>query len=109
MPTEWTPDLRARFWELREQGLTFAAIALMLSSEFHVKLTKNACVGMAHRPVNGATVHPTLLERRPGQCKFPIGADKPQRFCGRRVTDRQAYCSEHYSVMYARDRYGRRM
>lgn len=47
---EWTDKLIARFRALHAGGKrSFKMIAEKLSSEFHVKLTKNACIGKGRR------------------------------------------------------------
>lgn len=42
--------------------------------------------------------HPTLLEREPGQCCWPINDGGPFRFCGKEAIDKP-YCAEHTAAM----------
>jgi hypothetical protein len=50
MSNIWTPPVITRFKELLKRGYyTYSDIAKMLSREFSVKLTKNACVGKGRR------------------------------------------------------------
>jgi len=49
MNVDWTPQLTARFRHLIAHGVSYAEIAKALSLEFHVRLTKNACVGKGRR------------------------------------------------------------
>ena len=46
----WTPDMLRRFRELhRQKDASFTAIAKQMSEEFKIELTRNACIGKAHR------------------------------------------------------------
>jgi len=47
---KWTPDMLRRFRELhRQKDASFTAIAKTMSEEFKIELTRNACIGKAHR------------------------------------------------------------
>lgn len=48
----WTPELRARFLELcKDSKLSHGDRAKILSHEFNIRLTRNACIGWSHRNV----------------------------------------------------------
>jgi GcrA cell cycle regulator len=46
---EWTEPMKARFLALLEANHSYGDIAKILSGEFHVRLTKNSCVGKGRR------------------------------------------------------------
>ena len=46
----WTPDMIKRFRELhKKHDASFTSIAADMSKEFGIELTRNACIGKAHR------------------------------------------------------------
>lgn len=49
MNVSWTPPLTERFEMLIAKGVSYKEIAKILSREFSVRLTKNACVGKGRR------------------------------------------------------------
>ena len=49
-PHEWSPEMIRRFRELhRQPEASFTSIAAQMSEEFKIELTRNACIGKAHR------------------------------------------------------------
>jgi GcrA cell cycle regulator len=61
--TDWTPDMLIAFRDLYRQKpeLPFPAIAARMSETFGVALTRNACIGKAHRlglPMRGRRTGP---------------------------------------------------
>ena len=47
---EWSSEMIRRFRELhRRPEASFASIAAQMSEEFKIELTRNACIGKAHR------------------------------------------------------------
>jgi GcrA cell cycle regulator len=47
--TPWRADVEARFRELWARGDTASQISHVLGNEFGIKLSRNACIGKAHR------------------------------------------------------------
>jgi hypothetical protein len=127
MSNIWTPPVITRFKELLKRGYyTYSDIAKMLSREFSVKLTKNACVGKGrrlsvalrtparkrtHKPRRKIKTRPTpkpkhkgtgpvaLMELQPHHCRWPIG-ERPVFFCGEQKVDGYSYCPAHAKISY---------
>jgi hypothetical protein len=60
--TQWTDAITTRFMALHRSGRSFSKIAHALNSEFGLDLTKNACVGRAHRL--GLKARPAAVQPR---------------------------------------------
>jgi hypothetical protein len=61
----WTPELDARLEELHASGMKFKMIAFTLNQEFKISLTRNACIGRAHRKLLVALRQPPVKKARP--------------------------------------------
>lgn len=50
------------------------------------------------RSVDVVPLHVSLLELRPGQCRYPFGDAAPFSFCGCQVKPGKPYCSAHAAL-----------
>ena len=75
----WTPELRARFLELCEDSkLSHGDRAKILSREFNIRLSRNACIGWSHRnatPIRKRTAKKKQPRKKP---KPPMPRPRPQ-------------------------------
>ena len=106
--------------------LSYSEIADLLSVEFSLRITKNACIGRGRRigipprraEPNGADVGYEVdkTKRRPvprarpkpryerleifdlkgDSCRWPFGDRPPFLYCGRKVVNGHPYCEEHW-------------
>jgi hypothetical protein len=132
---DWTPQLVLRFDVLtRDKDLSYLEIAKILSREFRVKLTKNACIGKARRMQKGLRGKPrkppkrkwrptkrepvqklrpkpktpgliALMDLQPHHCRWPYGERSPFLFCGEPKEDGQSYCTKHCNMALNSRRY----
>ena len=69
MINEWTDVMKRRFAKLHRQTpeLSFTTIASMMSAEFGIELTRNACIGKARRMGLATTTASRVLEAPPSR------------------------------------------
>lgn len=119
----WTEPVRARLTELlADPEISYTRIAVTLSREFRIKLTKNACIGYARRiglprrqVRDGRPVprkQPALPRRRTpageikfmqlrnGDCRWVTSDGAPWLFCGEPQLAGQSYCLGHCRIAY---------
>jgi hypothetical protein len=77
----WTPEMDARLRELHAEGLKFRLIAAGINAEFETTLTRNSCIGRAHRlnlPVRAKPTEPVKKSKRErGQYKARLAPIPP--------------------------------
>lgn len=114
------PGIDARLRELHKQGLFFSEIAEGLNAEYGTQLTRDACIGRAHRlelpdRPNIITAHkrkappiiydPISIEQLDrSNCHYPLGEmmDRPPYlFCGMPAKDGFSWCAKHYKKVYS--------
>jgi hypothetical protein len=124
-----TPGLTQRLQQLLEapENYPFSTIAPMLSKEFNITLTKNACIGKSRRlamPPREARPRkirqhvykprPKAKPRKPEHaglitiyqlrdyvdCKWPIGEPPDILYCGQPQEEGQVYCTQHCNLAY---------
>lgn len=128
MKIEWTPRLDDRLQELHAEKITFVRIAEILNAEFGLALTRNACVGRAHRiclklrqkpapplrkrkplpmvplKVKAPPIAPgalTMLQLTQATCRWPSDAARPPyTYCGAPVYDDRPFCLAHCRLAY---------
>lgn len=79
-----------------------AAVAREEKKALQAKLAQSSTAPSTIRPPTPPSEPPkppkalmlTLVELKAGQCKWPIGDDRPQRFCGMAMAD-ERYCAFH--------------
>jgi GcrA cell cycle regulator len=62
MASTWTDDMLAHLTELVKDGVSFGKIVTAMNNRFGLSLTRNACIGKAHRT---GLYHPNKPERAP--------------------------------------------
>jgi hypothetical protein len=129
MKIEWTTRLDDRLQALHAEKITFIRIAEILNAEFGLALTRNACVGRAHRiclqlrqkpkppqrirkPIPNLSVRIkrappiapgalTMLQLTRGTCRWPNDAARPPyTYCGAPVYDDRPFCLAHCKLAY---------
>jgi hypothetical protein len=124
-----TPGLTQRLQQLLEapENYPFSTIAPMLSKEFNIRLTKNACIGKSRRlkmpprearpPKIRQYVYKPRVKTKPREpehaglitiyqlrdfvdCKWPIGELPDLLYCGQPQEEGQVYCTKHCDLAY---------
>lgn len=97
----WTPELDAKLVAACARGGSFAEIAAELG------MSKNQCVGRAHRlgvppRREGTPRKPEPLGKPSRGCSWPKGDPGAPgfRFCGKPALPLRPYCAEHYARAY---------
>ena len=113
------PIVNDELVKLHGEGVSFTGIAEQLNAKFDLRLTRNSCIGRAHRlglelrpsPVKRAA--PLTAEGRPlldlgwRDCRWPLGEllERPKFFCGHPVKQGSAWCEAHHRRAYQRGGY----
>jgi hypothetical protein len=127
---DWTPQIVSRFDALtRDKDLSYQEVAKILSREFSVRLTKNACIGKARRMQKGLRAKPrkppkrkwrptkrepvqklrpkpkapgliALMDLQTHHCRWPIGDRSPFLFCGEQKEGEYPYCTKHCNMAF---------
>ena len=124
-----TPGLTQRLQQLLEapENYPFSTIAPMLSKEFNIRLTKNACIGksrrlkMPPREARPPKIRQYVYKPRPKpqprppehaglitiyqlrdyvDCKWPIGQWPDILYCGQPQEEGKPYCTKHCDMAY---------
>lgn len=120
----WTPEMleRLRVLEAMKPAISYQTIACIIRNEFKVDVTKNACIGKAHR--SGLPQRPRIAvpkenvprkmpkpsrEKPPeplpppraGSCKWPLEASAA---CGAPTRGGCPYCPAHAKTAYLNPR-----
>jgi len=81
----WTPAMTERFLHLVDKGVSYLDIAKIISGEFRVRITKNACVGKGRRlhvplrsPPRKRLCRKRNARRNPERRKLPQSAARPR-------------------------------
>ena len=121
--TSWTPERVALLREMVASGASAREIAIALQCGRGAVTGKCGRMGLqlrgSRRPrgprVRAEPIEPiepiesiepwgvSLIELKPGECRWPITREPPHLFCGLQVSDNRVYCVWHCRVAYRRE------